>query len=402
VWRYSPIDRLDLDAYRPMDAASRGDHARAAGASSLANLPGGLVDRIRERSGLVVLRNGVIVHLEGGTSEHMSIGTLRDPESSDARLGEVLGEGDALTRLNDAFVSDGLTVEVTARAEITEPLLIVHWIDTDETLGDVAPAVFPRTIVRLGENAQASVVEVVIGATAGAKALVLPVVELDVGDGSRLAYVSMQRLGDEAWHIARTAARVGRDASVRMFSVGLGGAYDRSRVDIAVVGRGGSSEVRSAYLGTGKQVHDVRTLQDHMAERTTSDLLCKGAVGGSSRSIYTGLIRVRRGAVRSDAFQTNHNLVLGESAHADSVPNLDIEENDVRCSHASTVGPIDEDQRYYVESRGVPPERATMLIVQGFYDDIMERCPIPAAVTPLAAEVSGRLSDALGVQGGER
>ena len=131
----------------------------------------------------------------------------------------------------------------------------------------------------------------------------------------------------------------------------------------------------SAYLGDGTQVHDVRTLQDHAAPRTTSDLLCQGAVAGRSRSVYSGLIRVRRGAVRSDARQTNHNLVLDEGAHADSVPNLDILENDVRCSHASTVGPVDEDQRYYIESRGVAPEVAEGLIVLGFFDAIVDRGP---------------------------
>jgi Fe-S cluster assembly protein SufD len=129
-------------------------------------------------------------------------------------------------------------------------------------------------------------------------------------------------------------------------------------------------------------VHDIRTLQDHVAPRTNSELLCQGAVAGTSRSVYSGLIRVHRGAVRSDARQTNHNLVLDEGAHADSVPNLDILENDVKCSHASTVGPIDEDQRYYIESRGVTPDVAEGLIVQGFFDDIIDRGPIPS-VTPL-------------------
>ena len=102
---------------------------------------------------------------------------------------------------------------------------------------------------------------------------------------------------------------------------------------------------------------DFRTLQDHAAPRTTSDLLFKGAVADRAHSVYSGFIRVHRGAVRSDAMQTNNNLVLDDGAHADSVPNLDIEENDVRCSHGSTVGPVDEDQRYYLESRGIDPER---------------------------------------------
>ena len=134
-----------------------------------------------------------------------------------------------------------------------------------------------------------------------------------------------------------------------IFTAGLGGAYDRLRTDVVAAATGARCELRSAYLGTGEQVHDIRTLQVQPAPRTTSDLLCKGAVAGSSRSVYSGLITVARGAVRTEAFQTNHNLVLDPRAHADSVPNLDIEENDVRCSHASTVGPVDEDQLYYLD-----------------------------------------------------
>jgi len=125
-------------------------------------------------------------------------------------------------------------------------------------------------------------------------------------------------------------------------------------------------------------------------------LLCQGAVAGTSRSVYSGLIRVHRGAVRSDARQTNHNLVLDEGAHADSVPNLDILENDVKCAHASTVGPIDEDQRYYIESRGVTPDVAEGLIVQGFFDDIIDRGPIPSVTPLLKREVHARLEVAFG------
>ena len=137
---------------------------------------------------------------------------------------------------------------------------------------------------------------------------------------------------------------------------------------------------------------DFRTLQDHRAPRTSSDLLFMGAVADTSHSVYSGLIRVRRGAVKSDAMQTNHNLVLDEGAHADSVPNLDIEENDVKCSHGSTVGPVDEDQRYYLESRGIEPERAEQLIVAGFFDSIADQIPLPGArelVGQALAERSG-------------
>ena len=246
-------------------------------------------------------------------------------------------------------MADAVVVDVPDGVVVPEPILVVHWCADDEDAG-LGTAVFPRTCVRAGRGAQVGVVEVFAGPAAQRRTLVAPVTELSAGENSTLSYVSLQILNDAAWCTARLAARGGADAAVRTFTVGLGGDYDRVRADVSVDGRGAHSEILSAYVGTGTQVHDIRTLQDHVAPRTDSELLCQGAVGGTSRSVYSGLIRVHRGAVRSNARQTNHNLVLDEGAHADSVPNLDILENDVKCSHASTVGPIDEDQRYYIES----------------------------------------------------
>jgi Fe-S cluster assembly protein SufD len=139
-------------------------------------------------------------------------------------------------------------------------------------------------------------------------------------------------------------------------------------------------------------MHDFRTMQDHAGPRTTSDLLFKGAVADTARSVYSGLIRVRKEASGTNAFQTNRNLVLSEGASAESVPNLEIENNDVRCSHASAVGPIDEEQRFYLESRGIPPEVGERLIVQGFFSEIIDRLPVPQLIVPLRAAVNAALS----------
>ncbi len=353
-----------------------------------------------DRAALVVVHNGRPVAIDRGelpesvTVADLAAGSNGAPDDGEG-LGRVLTGGDALVRLNDAFLPGVLSIDVPAGVVVARPIVVVHWCGADPSGAGAAPAVFPRTVVRMGDGAQAGVVEIIAGAPGREPALVVPVVELSADNGANLAYVSLQVLGTGAWHIGRVVARAGRDATVRSFTVGLGAAYDRARIDAIAAGQGARSELRSAYLGTGEQVHDVRTLQDHAAPHTTSDLLCQGAVAGQSRSVYSGLIRVRRGAVRTVALQTNHNLVLDERAHADSVPNLDIEENDVRCSHASTVGPIDEDQRYYLESRGVAPDRAERLIVLGFFDDIVERSPVPAIVGRLRQEVGLRLADAL-------
>ena len=414
LWRYTPIDDLDLDRYRPAASGSpAGDHPEAG--SPTRSFAGafleGMAADLPERSVLVVVRNGLVRAVTtdgaGGLPEGLAVRGLAGGDAGPGVLGSLLDGGDALMRLNDAFHPDAVLVEVAAGAVLAAPVVVVHWCDGDGPSGAgrsdgepgsaTAPATFPRTACHLARGAQASLVEVVAGAPGTSAALVVPVTEMVVDEGARLDHVALQVLGRGSWHLARLVARVGGDGSLRSFTAGLGAAYDRTRTDAAIVGRGGSTELRSAYFGSGEQVHDVRTLQDHEAPHTTSDLLCKGAVAGSSRSVYSGLIRVRKGAVRTEAMQTNHNLVLDERAHADSVPNLDIEENDVRCSHASTVGPVDEDQRYYLESRGVPPERAERLIVLGFFDDIVQRAPVRGAVPRLRQEVGTRLAEALGI-----
>jgi Fe-S cluster assembly protein SufD len=148
----------------------------------------------------------------------------------------------------------------------------------------------------------------------------------------------------------------------------------------------------AAYFGEQRQMHDIRTLQDHVAPSTTSDLLFKGAVEGLASSIYTGLIHIGKDASGVNAFQTNRNIKLSEGAWAHSDPNLEIENNDVRCSHASTIGPVNEDQRFYLESRGVPPQVAERLIVMGFFDDVLARLPMPGAVALLRDEIERKLS----------
>ena len=227
-----------------------------------------------------------------------------------------------------------------------------------------AQAAFPRTVIELGEAAEATVIELFV--SGDGPLLVVPIVDLCLGDAAVVSYNAIQQLGAGAWQLAHQRMRAGRDATIRTFTASLGGEYARFRTESVLAGKGGSAELLAAYLGDGTQMHDFRTLQEHGAPRTTSDLVFKGAVGGTARSVYSGLIRMRRGAKGANAFQTNRNLVLSDGAHADSVPNLDIEENDVRCSHASAVGQIDREQRFYLESRGVPPAVAERLILLGF------------------------------------
>jgi len=338
------------------------------------------------RAGLVLVRNGRLVRSELDpevAARGVRVEGLAEAPDGNEALGCVAGAPDALVELGNAFLLDAVLVSVPASVEVAAPVVVAHWHDADGAAG------FPRTVVRLADGAQASVVEVF--ASPDVAALVVPVTELQVADGADLAYLGLQVAGPRVWQLAYQASQVGRDASLRSFTLSLGGDYARLRSDSRLVGQGGTANLAAAYLGSGSQVHDFRTLQDHDAPRTTSDLVFKGAVKDSSRSVYTGLIRVRKGAVGTNAFQTNRNLVLSEDSRADSVPNLDIDENDVRCSHASAVGPIDEDQRYYLESRGVPPEEANRLIVLGFFDDLLQQAPMGGLHHHLRRAVAAKL-----------
>ena len=201
----------------------------------------------------------------------------------------------------------------------------------------------------------------------------------------------MQDVGRRVWQLCHQTFQVGQSGSVESFVVGLGGDYARTRTDCRLVGRGAEARLTAAYFGEGDQTLDFRTFQDHAAPDTTSELLFKGAVAGRSHSVYSGLIRVRPEGVRTRARQTNRNIKLSPEAWAQSVPNLEIETDDVVCSHASTVSPVDEDQRFYLESRGVPTPVAERLLVEGFFADVIDAAPVPAVADLLRRALVDRL-----------
>jgi len=404
VWRYSRIDQLDLDRFQPA-GVSRSETDAGPTPSDRIHA---LVAELGPRSGLVITIDGVLTTVAATVGDDlMSLGRATEHAEGSSLLGGVLGDAHDFPLLNDAFAIDPVVVDVQPGASLDDPVVIVHVVS-----GAPGTAVFPRLAVRVGAGAVAGVIELVVDADTGLLAsgragwvpgpaspverLVVPVTELQVDEGATLSYVSVQSLGSATWEIAHQASTIGAHATLSSYAVALGGGYARLRTDSALMGESGASSLRAAFIGRGDQMLDFRTLQDHRAPRTTSDLLFMGAVADTSHSVYSGLIRVRRGAVKSDAMQTNHNLVLDEGAHADSVPNLDIEENDVKCSHGSTVGPVDEDQRYYLESRGVEPDRAEQLIVAGFFDSIADQVPLPGA----RGLIGRALAERSGVAGG--
>ena len=385
-WRYSQIDALDLERYRigpagPAAPTSEPTEPRGPG------LVHALVSELGPGVTLIETHDGQVAQSHG-SDRAVTVERLSAPDAREVGLGELAGEPDAFAVLNRAFAPAPVRITVSA-GSAPKPVVVVHRADTDGS------AVFPRLLVEVGEQAQVSILEVVAGSGA---ALVVPVTELEVGDAANLSYLHVQDLGPQAWQIGLQASRVGRDASVLSAAVALGGDYARLRTDSALVAPGASGRLLALYFGAGSQMHDFRTVQHHRAPKTQSELLYKGVVANQSRSVYSGLIRVDKGARGTNAFQTNRNLVLHEGAHADSVPNLEIEDNDVRCSHASAVGPIAEDQRFYLESRGVPPSVTDRLIALGFLDEVLAHIPLPPVITPLRAALAGKLADAEAIE----
>jgi len=282
-----------------------------------------------------------------------------------------------------------ITLRVPAGRTIADPVVITHVIDED------GQALYPRVVLEVGADAEISVIERFITSEGRrANSLVVPMLQVRAGAAARVRYLGVNELGPDAWMIGHQQAVGERDSTTLLATVALGADYARMRTDARVVGPGANTRQVALYFATGTQMHDFRTLQDHAAPHTTSDLLFKGAVADTARSVYTGLIKIREQARGTTANQTNRNLTLSEGAWAESVPNLEIETNDVRCSHASTVGPVNEDQRYYLESRGIRPEVAERLVVLGFFDEVIEQLPASELTADLRRRVAVKLAEA--------
>jgi Fe-S cluster assembly protein SufD len=380
VWRYSRVSELE-----PTDFTLVAEPPHRAVPPTVTDLLASLPDR----AGAVVVRNGFVVHAELA-EPWQAKGVRFGPASTMADAEElVVGDDgweppDYFALANQAFTSDPVALDIPAGLVVEHPFVVVDWLDS------VGAAVFPQVVVNAGADSQANLLE--WQGSAVVQAFAAPVTRVRLHDAARLGHVVVQTRHDQVWQVANQAARVGRDASLVAAQGALGGDYARTRVDCELVGRGASGNLIAVYFGEGDQMLDFRTFQDHAAPDTTSNLLFKGAVSGRSRSVYTGLIHVGKEARGTNAFQTNRNIKLSDGAWAESVPNLEIENNDVRCSHASTVGPVDEEQLFYLESRGVPTSVAERLIVAGFFDEVLDQLPVATVAALLELEIDRRLS----------
>jgi Fe-S cluster assembly protein SufD len=201
------------------------------------------------------------------------------------------------------------------------------------------------------------------------------IVEIHVGAGANLRFVELQSWGKNVWNFSHERARVARDGNLDWVFVANGSHLTKSFYDLDLIGEGATGRMSGFYFTNGDQHLDHDTQQNHLAANTTSDLLFKGALLEKSRSVWQGMIYVAPGAQKTDGYQANRNLVLSRAARADSIPGLEIMADDVRCTHGATVGKIDPEEIFYLQSRGISIEDAERLIVEGFFEPIVQRIP---------------------------
>jgi Fe-S cluster assembly protein SufD len=298
------------------------------------------------------------------------------------RLGALVGIEDPFVARNEAGWRDGVLVHVPAGVRLAEPIRVELPLDED------GAALAWRTLVVLEEGAEAEVWEHWASAGDGADALLNTVVELHVGQAATLRYVGAQDISERAWVFSSQRAEVERDGRLDWTALGFGSGRGKVRMETRLAGPGAEARVTGGYAGGAGQHLDYDTLQEHAAPNTFSDLAFRGVLAAGATAVWRGMIRVDPGAQQTDAFQESRNLLLSPEAHADAIPGLEIEADDVRCTHAAAIAQIDREQLFYLTSRGLAPATAKQVIVEGFLESLVERL----AEGPVRDEVSTALA----------
>jgi len=292
---------------------------------------------------------------------------------------------DIFTALHTALFSGGTFLYVPRGLEVEIP------IEATRTLSQGGVGIFPHTLVVVEEGSSVVFLDRYRSDNLTQPSLSNAGVEIVAGAGSSVTFVAIQEYGRGVWHFGTQRTMLGRDASLHSLVVTLGGSFSRAQVETTIGGEHGDVQMLGVYFAEADQHFDMRTLQDHAAPRSTSDLLYKGALRDKSHTVYSGLIRVQPGAEKTDAYQANRNLVLSDDAKADSKPELEILNNDVRCTHGSTVGQVDDEQLFYLESRGISRDDAVRLIVEGFFEDVINRVRVEAVRNVLHDAIARKL-----------
>ncbi len=269
--------------------------------------------------------------------------------------------------LAEAMADGGMLVYVPAGVQAALPLHFVTWLTN--------PAHFTRILIVLEAGASATVVQEWSSPGGRPPTLHAATVEVIVGPNAQLNLVELQTLGTNTWNFAHERVRLGRDSSVNWVFAATGSQLTKNFTEVSLEGEGASARVSGFYFADGHQHFDHDTQQNHLVPHTTSDLLFKGVVKDQSHSVWQGMIYVAPGAQKTDGYQANRNLVLSESARADSLPGLEILNDDVRCSHGATVGQLEEEHIFYLMSRGLTRAQAEKLTVSGFFEPVLDRIP---------------------------
>lgn len=318
---------------------------------------------------------------EGATVLPLAEAAVSHEELVRERLGSLVPFEDPFVARNEAGWRDGVLVHVPRGVQVTEPIKI------EVPVTQAGGAIGWRTLVVLEEGAEAEVWEHWSSPSDDVDALVNSVVELSVGQGATLRYVNSQDISESAWIFATQRAQIERDGRLDWTALGFGSARGKVRMETKLAGPGSEARVTGGYAGGAGQHLDYDTTQEHAAPNTNSDLAFRGVLAAGATAVWRGMIRVDPGAQQTDAFQESRNLLLSTEAHADAIPGLEIEADDVRCTHAAAVAQIDRDQLFYLTSRGLDPAEAKSLIIEGFLESLVERL----AEGPVREEVSAAL-----------
>jgi Fe-S cluster assembly protein SufD len=370
LWRFSTVAGLNLDGYvlpRVADSGLQVPDSRFPTAATLmfANnrtISGGALPADLQEKGVI------FCPIEEAVARHPEL-VRKHFMASPVNLGS-----EKFAALNAALTTSGAFLYVPAGVEIAKPLVATH------AASGAAAAVFPHTLAILGDNAKATLVEFFVSQEPSpVSGLPSPASghfaagqnDLHAGPGAQLTYVGVQGWSRETLAFQLNSTVVQRDARILSLNVHLGGRQARHESHSRLVGPGAHSEMLALTVAHGTQEFDQRTLQSHQAPRTGSNLLYKNALLDQARTIFSGLIIVDPDAQKTDAYQSNRNLMLSDEAEANSLPGLEIQANDVRCTHGATSGHVDAEQMFYLESRGIPAVVARELLVFGFFEEVL-------------------------------
>jgi Fe-S cluster assembly protein SufD len=340
-WEFTDLSGLDLAAY---ERVAPDDGATAKPLFALDDAP--------------QLPDGVLVTtIEQAPSELIErhLGSL------------VSADADVFVALNDAGLRGTAFVYVPRGVAVESPISLRAVQARTGTL------VNQRTLIVVEEGAQAEVWEQFLSGDDQVDGVFNVVTELIVGDNARLRYVCGQDLSEKSWIFGAQRAEIGRDGRLDWVALGFGSAQGHVRMETRLSGEGADARVTGAYATHGRQHIDFDTTQEHAAPNTTSDLAFRGVLQGRSSAVWKGNIIVDPGAQKTDAFQESRNLLISKRAHADAIPGLEIQANDVRCTHAAAVAQVDPEQLFYLRSRGLPEDLAKQLVIEGFLSALVER-----------------------------